>query len=308
MVSKLDIENMVFLIINEVSTIDSCIIVLLDYRLRQLTGCNKSFGGLSILLAGDFNQLGPVKKIFLPKDMMTWAARISKYLMAPFPEESQSKSDSNSKSRRTNREILKKRKMKKTRKKNKKETEVNRFKPSSIAYQGCYLFSRFVRFHLFEQQRAASDPVHNAFVQKLSAGNKIELESIKKYENLNKKDIQQRDWKFAPILVSTNIERLSIIRYKASLWAKEHKTYVLKWKCRIGNEQNRPSECGMEQIMEKNAFFWQCWVPGANAYLPYNINGYLSLVNGAPVITHSLSFNDNLDLEIITRAMNGLNK
>ena len=72
---------------------------------------------------------------------------------------------------------------------------------------------------------------------------------------MDKKDIQEKEWRFAPILVSTNIERLSIIRYRACLWAKEHKTYVFKWKCRIGKEQNRPSECEMEQIMEKNAFF-----------------------------------------------------
>ena len=119
---------------------------------------------------------------------------------------------------------------------------MNRFKPSSIAYRGCHLFSRFKRFHLYEQQRAANDPIHNSFVQKLSAGNKIELQDIKKYKHLDKKDIQQKEWRFAPILVSTNIERLSIIRYRACLWAKEHKTYVFKWKCRIGKEQNRSSE------------------------------------------------------------------
>ena len=52
MILRLNIENMIFLIIDEVSTIDSCNIALLDYRLRQFTGCKESFGGLSIPSAG----------------------------------------------------------------------------------------------------------------------------------------------------------------------------------------------------------------------------------------------------------------
>ena len=87
MALKLNIESMIFLILDEVSTIDSCIIALLDYRLRQLTKCDESFGGLLVLFAGDFNQLGPVQKIFLPKDMMTWATRIKQFTVIPIPQE-----------------------------------------------------------------------------------------------------------------------------------------------------------------------------------------------------------------------------
>ena len=198
--------------------------------------------------------------------------------------------------------------MKKPGKKNKETVEVNRFKPSSIAYRGCYLFSKFERFHLSEQQRAANDSVHNAFVQKLSSGKKIDLNDIKNYQHLDEKDMEDIEWRYAPILVSTNTERLNIIRYKAYLWAKEFKTYVFKWKCRIGKEQNRPSEHMMENITENNAFFWQFWVHGAPAYLTYNINGDLSLVNGAPLFTNSLLFENSLDLEIIKRSINGPNK
>ena len=100
MALKLDIENMIFLILDEVSTIDSCIIALLDYRLRQLTGCDERFGGLSVLFAGDFNQLGPVKKTFLPKDMMTWALRINKFASVPTPQEPQSESESHNRSKK----------------------------------------------------------------------------------------------------------------------------------------------------------------------------------------------------------------
>ena len=140
--------------------------------------------------------------------------------------------------------------MKSTTTKNKMEIEANRFKPSKIAYRGCYLFSKFERFHLYEQQRAANDPIHNAFVQKLSSGKKIDLKDIEKYKHLEENDLKEKVWRYAPILVSTNIERLNIIRYKAFQWAKEHNTYVFKWKCTLGQEENRPSENQMVNIIE----------------------------------------------------------
>ena len=93
-----------------------------------------SVPGLSILFAGDFNQLGPVKRTFLPKDMMIWATRINSFSSIPTPKEPELEPDSYEKSQKTNRELLEERKMKITEKKNKKEMEVNRFKPSSIAY------------------------------------------------------------------------------------------------------------------------------------------------------------------------------
>ena len=101
---------------------------------------------------------------------------------------------------------------------------------------------------------------------------------------------------------------MNIIRYKAFQWAKEHNTYVFKWKCTLGQEENRPSENQMVNLIEKNAFFWQFWVAGTDAYLSYNINGDLALVNGAPLITHSLTFDNSIDIEIIKRATVGTDK
>ena len=72
----LNFDNMCLLILDEVSTIDSRIIGILDNRFRQFSGnTNLPFGGMPMLFCGDFNQLGPVRKSFLPKDMMQWALR-----------------------------------------------------------------------------------------------------------------------------------------------------------------------------------------------------------------------------------------
>ena len=105
------------------------------------------------------------------------------------------------------------------------------------------------------------------------------------------KDIEDHpeEWKYAPILVSTNTERLGISRMKACMWAKEHKTYVFKWACSTRGFVNRPQADTMSELKEDNAFFWQFFVPGVDAYLNHNINGDIALVNASQLKTHSLT-------------------
>ena len=100
------------------------------------------------------------------------------------------------------------------------------------------------------------------------------------------------EWKYAPILVATNLERVTISRCKIKQWAIDNKTYVFKWKCLTARHINHPSAEAMQDILDKNAFFWQFWAPGVSSYLDNNINGDLALVNGAPVTMHSLTFDD----------------
>ena len=111
---------------------------------------------------------------------------------------------------------------------------------------------------MIEQQRASQDTAHNTSVQKLSKGTLIQIEDILAYQPLTVNDTKgdnADEWKFAPILVATNAERLQISRFKAKLWAPEHSTYIFKWKRLIGKEQNRPRESDMQAITDQNAFF-----------------------------------------------------
>ena len=43
--------------------------------MQQVMGNSLPFGGIPVLFVGDFNQLGPVKKTFIPSSMMMWATR-----------------------------------------------------------------------------------------------------------------------------------------------------------------------------------------------------------------------------------------
>lgn len=216
---KINADNLCFLIIDEVSTIDTRIIAMLDMRLQQIRANTLPFGGLPIMFAGDFNQLGPVQKTFIPKDMMTWALRLQKAgrLDNPPPPSSTTTDESipaatvSKRDRAKNFAVYKTGRHQATQKRKKAEQEALRFKPSSLAYKGCLLFSKFLRFHLAQQKRS-TDPNHNRFVKKLSLGHAIDLEDILQYKSLSSDDIcnEPELWKFAPILVGTNKERLNI--------------------------------------------------------------------------------------------------
>jgi hypothetical protein len=70
---RLHWSTLQMLVIDEVSTIDSFTIAVIDARLRDvMEQPDKPFGGIAVLMCGDFDQLGPVGKTFIPKDMVEW--------------------------------------------------------------------------------------------------------------------------------------------------------------------------------------------------------------------------------------------
>ncbi|XP_055600404.1 uncharacterized protein LOC129749455 [Uranotaenia lowii] len=61
------------IVIDEISMVGSTIFSRIDTRLRQITGVDESFGGLSVITVGDFRQLPPVKDRFIfnpPRDCL----------------------------------------------------------------------------------------------------------------------------------------------------------------------------------------------------------------------------------------------
>jgi 23S rRNA maturation mini-RNase III len=290
--SRIDADHLRLLIIDEVSTIDARLLALLDYRLQQITQNNLPFGGIMLLLAGDFNQLGPVYKEFFPTTMTTYAQRLHKMNQLQNPPEPLTKDmidqpvpkpiteyqgDWNNANKSLNEIRKHKRKNQNT------ETRINELSPSTLAYKGCFLMSKAIRYHLLEQKRSLDDE-HTKNLNKCASGEQLTMEDIAIYPHLTTEDIQTKsqDWKYAPILVATNHQRMNITQYKSKLWAKDNKTYVYKWKTRIRTMENPPLTSMVEKIEEENAFFWQYFVQNAPVNLTTTINGDLALANGTP--------------------------
>ena len=77
------------------------------------------------------------------------------------------------------------------------------------------------------------------FVKKLARGTEIRLEDLEQYKPLQASDVEKKEWQFAPVLVTSNRERMEITRQKAILFAKLHKTCVFKWRNRLTDWKNK---------------------------------------------------------------------
>lgn len=305
--SKMDLDNVCMIIVDEVSTIDTKHIAFLDLRLQQLLSNNSPFGGMPIMFSGDFNQLGPVLKDFIPTSMMLFAKR-NKKTSTPNKKKNQSRCHSSgvqmaavntSFTYSEAAEVAFQSKQERIAQ-DKEDKKVNNFRPSDFSYKGADLFSKFRRFHLKEQKRSVTDTLHCNLVSKFDKGEKIQPQDLQIYAHLSEEDLaSDPDWLFAPVLVATNEERLNITRQKCSLWAKLHKTYVFKWKTKVIKTKNPASPTLMPSIENHNAFFWQYFVEGATGFLTETINGELALVNGAPISMHSLTFSSKQEHDTI---------
>ena len=296
--AEVQASKLALFVVDEVSTLDSVTIAMIDARLQAVMGVAEPFGGVGMLFVGDFNQLGAVKKTFLLDDMVNWAeyqASLQEKIVPPKEKakrkRKKSKLDSAGRPVRASREkmfraadrIFQKRKQAKQKKVN--TSLYSRYTVRGVVHRGCQLFSQLERYHIRGQIRS-KDKRHTKFVTKLADGNGMMLEDLKPYQPLTKKDLKDAAWKFAPILVTTNRERMAIVEKQSALFAQLHGTYVFKWRNDLSSWNNKPSDTS--RLFRQNPMLWQFFVPGCDAFLSRNINTNLGLANGTPVVCHSV--------------------
>jgi len=300
--NELDSDKLVLFIVDEVSTLDAVMIAMIDARLQRVMGNNRQFGGIAMLLCGDFNQLGAVKKMFLLDDMIGWA-EYQKHSVSQIDAKKAGATQVKPKKKRKRAQVqpvsaktMLRLSMERSRKlAGKKDKKINtslyaRYSVRGLVHHGCKLFSQFERYHLPEQHRA-EDPVHMKFVKKLANGRQITWKDLLPYKSLQEADTSKKEWTFAPVLVSSNRERMEIVRVKAALFAKLHRTYVFKWRNKLTGWKNKPPDSSY--LFTENAMLWQYFVPQAEAFLTKNINPSIGLANGTPVVCHSLVLGDD---------------
>jgi hypothetical protein len=131
---------------------------------------------------------------------------------------------------------------------------------------------------------------------KMSAGSKITPYDLKIYKTLSKEDlIDLEKFLFGTIIVTGNYERQEINAFMATLWAKHFNTHVVRWKRKIKYDRwsGRPHSDESLQEAEKQACFYEYFVPHCPAYLTYNLNLLNELANGTLVSEHSLAFDNS---------------
>ena len=114
------------------------------------------------------------------------------------------------------------------------------------------------------------------------------MNDLRNYKALSKEDMKNDKWKFAPILVSTNRERVDINEKQARNFAREKKTYVIRWQAEYKNWRGKPNP--EDRVINEDPVFWQYFVSGAEGYITANVNTDISIANGTSCNYHSLSF------------------
>ena len=113
-----------------------------------------------------------------------------------------------------------------------------------------------------------------------------------------------KDWAFAPVGVTTNMERSAINAAQAVRWGKAHGVPVLRWRRELrgplaGTEANLSILYGSEKEL------WGYFVQGAPAMLMENISTARKLTNGTQAAMHSLCFQTTDDAAHAAAAVRG---
>ena len=87
-----------------------------------------------------------------------------------------------------------------------------------VSAKGTAIFTEATVLNLTQQQRAIHDAFHTNIIQKLHSGQPLQMQQLQQYKLLTKEDITgQGEFRFAPILVSSNRERIKCITFTTRL-------------------------------------------------------------------------------------------
>ena len=269
-----NLQNAKLIIIDEISNVAAHVLARLDDVFKQVTGVyNKMFGGIPVLMVGDMNQKAPVFGKSLPLALLE---------LERYKHESSRLFNPTRNKKKQKASFL-----------NSKQI----FAPESPVRIGAELFAQTRWMELTQQQRAANDLEHTAFVHHLYQGGTIDIPTVNSYQELTSCDLESPDspWLQAPIIVRTNREKVTLNYKRAVQYATQQGKVVIKWKTKFHSWEQKPrSEQDLDIIMQ-DAAFYEYFVQGAYGYIRDNICKQKKLVNGTRVEYVSLSLSQETE-------------
>ena len=279
-------------VVDQVSSQSPSRLAQLSDAFKLSTGRRVPFGGLCVVLVGDFCQLAPVRgRAPLPNSAVNLTS--PRLLQATNPELgllSPTEMQSSVRSK-----LLKD-----------IQTKLNSENPRGSRAD----LHRNACFVKITQQVKVRDPTQTVLVETMYNGGAIGISNLKQYRLLSANDFNGicGDWSSAPIIVSTHRERLSITHDQAINFALANNTVVVRWEMKISKWGQRPPEEFLSQA-KKDPCFYQYFVSGAPAYLNSTINKDLCLIDSTPVTLESIMMEDEISqrsvLEMVAAASPG---
>jgi hypothetical protein len=236
---KYDVDHLSAIIIDEISMVKPWMLAYVDARMREATQeYDKPFGGVAVILFGDFNQQPPIGGSSLP------------HLSISILEK----------------ENERKNKMQFVKKSRQDKVEIE----STLNRKGIRLFQDMPRLVLTQQHRCATDPIHMANLDKMSSGSKMTPKDLEIYQTVSQSKLNQlEDLLFATIIVTGNYERQELNAFVANLWAHYFHTHVIRWQKHMKYNQwkGRPqTDKAIKHAMQQSCFY-EYFVPNSPAYL-----------------------------------------
>jgi hypothetical protein len=247
--------------------------------------CDELFGGASVLLIGDFGQLGPVKA----------GPTITQHIMRRFQDEDLATSNFSGKKRKHN-TISQTSALSQTN---------NQHHPNII---GMEIFLKARLYELTEQKRSLDD-VHTSLITKFRWSEKIKMTDLKSkdYSLYSHEDTLSGLWDDASALTCTNRARHTFTHQRALLFATHHSLPVLRWRSNWQNWTNKPEPHHVVHALEDPCFH-EYFVKGCGGFFVEKYLPEMKLGNGTSVTYHSLRFHpehENEAKQIIQHAPPG---
>ena len=163
---KFNPEKISCVIFDEISTVKPEVLGYLNHRLQEATQCDKPFGGLALIMLGDFDQMKPVgASCTIPATIM-------------------------------------KREYGLVRKVKKHTLRDNRHQVTKVGGSGLEVFKK-ARHMRLEQQHRSLDEDHTNLLAKMSRGEELDSEDFDDYMLLGEGGDGDEDFRFATVLVSS---------------------------------------------------------------------------------------------------------
>ena len=280
------------IIVDEVSNQAPFHLAKLSFACQQATdNFQEAFGGLHVILAGDFIQLGPVKAGYsFPAAVMLMCENVWCKGQRKVPG--------------TGRRLTKKRKVK-TQHTGTNDDDAAKYVSNHPFNVGASLI-RAARLCELNEQVRSTDEQHTRNIRKLYMGEGITLLDLKLYKLLSRADFGNADspWLKAPIIVRTHHERFTLTHETAVHFAKKTGAAVVRWMSRRPtNWAQKPTDEQMESVLDDPCFY-EYWVVGADAYLNAKISAELGLVNAqGPFQCHSLTLASRDEEQYLQQSM-----
>jgi hypothetical protein len=259
-----DVANIPLLIIDEVSNVT----VENLSRLSKLfaTARNRQeelFGGMPVMLVGDYNQKGP-----------TGGGLATSHFLKYITEFNANTSDA----------VF-------------DDSTTNYYSDRS---EGCRILSQCRWFELTEAERS-QDNEHNLLVDQLYNGIPIAVDDLKIYKLWDAEALKNDDkeemlsWLSCPVICKTNRERYTLTHVRAAEFARATGTIVIRWRSVYRNWEGRPADGNnLEAALQDPAFF-EYFVVGAPCYLGDTICRSKRLCNGTKGRYHLLILSSEIE-------------